>query len=220
VEADVTLPPGMSVEDYIGLVKTFMPDFHRVACAKSEAEFCSAVERTLRHCLGKLEDRRKLLVNDGEVQLSTDLADLLTCRGLPTKAEAHVNGHVDLLISHFEADRYRMLGECKIDGGPQGGPQRHCDGTNQLLDYCSGAEKRALSIDFCKMPNVQGRMKKTRQHFDKAGDCHAVEETRDHDLPWSFLGVHKHASGSTVEVVHIACNLHDADASDRTTDPT
>jgi hypothetical protein len=202
----------MSLEDYIGLVKTFMPDFHRVACAQDEADFCGAAELAVRHCLQKLEDRRKLLAKAGEVALSTDLADLLTRGGLPTKAEAHVNGHVDLVISHFETDRYRMLGECKIDRGPQ----HHCDGTNQLLGYCSGAEKRALSIGFCQKPDVQGRMKETRRHFDGDGACHAVEETRDHHLPWSFLGVHKHASGATVEVVHIACNLHDADAGQAT----
>ena len=201
----MTLPKGVTAEHYIELVKSFMPDFHRVACAQTEDDFCEAAALAVRHCLQKLEDRRKLLSKAGEVELSTDLADLLTRGGLPTTAEPHVNGHVDLVVSHFEADRYRVLGECKLDRGPK----YHCDGTTQVLDYCSGAEKRALCIGFCKKPDVQGRMKETRRHFINPGDCHDVEETRDHSLPWSFLGVHRHSSGGTVEVLHIACNLYE-----------
>jgi len=198
------LPNGMTAEEYIGLVKNHMPDFHRVACAETEEDFCGAVEVAVRHCLQKLEDRRKLLATAGEVALSTDLADLLTRGGLPTTAEPNVNGHVDLVVSHFEADRYRMLGECKLDRGPK----YHCDGTKQVLGYCSGAERRALCIGFCNKPNVDGRIKRTRQHFAERGNCHDVELTRDHNLPWSFLGIHRHSSGSLVEVLHMACNLH------------
>ena len=201
----MTLPDGMTAEDYIGLVKTFMPDFHRVACAQTEEAFCEAAALAVRHCLTKLEDRRKLLSKAGEVVLSTDLADLLTRGGLPTTAEPHVNGHVDLVVNHFEADRFRMLGECKLDRGPK----YHCEGTTQLLGYCSGAEKRAFSIGFCQKPNVDGRVKETRQHFTDSGGCHDVEGTKDHHLPWSFVGVHRHSSGGTVEVLHIACNLHE-----------
>ena len=100
-----------------------------------------------------------------------------------------------------------MLGECKLDQGPK----YHCDGTTQVLGYCSGAEKRALCIGFCQKPNVDGRMKETRQHFTDPGGCHDVEKTKDHHLPWSFLGVHRHSSGTTVEVLHIACNLYEPD---------
>ena len=201
----MTLPEGMTAEDYIGLVKTFMPDFHRVACADTEEAFCEAAGLAVRHCLQKLEDRRKLLTKAGEVELSTDFADLLSQGGVPTTAEPHVNGHVDLVISHFVAGRFRMLGECKLDRGPK----YHCEGTTQVLGYCSGDEKRCLCIGFCKKPNVAGRMKDTQKHFDDPGRCHTVEETKDHHLPWSFLGVHRHSSGGTVEVLHIACNLHE-----------
>ena len=123
----------------LGKLATFLvllasaPDFDRVACADSEDEFCEAVGLAVRHCL---EDRRKLLEDAGEVALSTDLADLLTRGGLPTVAEANVNGHVDLVVNHLEVGRCRMLGECKIDKGPK----NHRDGTNQVLGYCSGAE--------------------------------------------------------------------------------
>lgn len=199
------LPPGISAEQYIGLFKLNCPDFDRVACAETEDEFCEAVGVAVRHCLQKLEDRRKHLAKAGEVELSTDLADMLTCSGLPTTAEPHVNGHVDLVVSHFEAGRYRMLGECKLDRGPK----YHCEGTAQVLGYCCGSEKRALCIGFCKKPDVQGRIKETRRHFDEGADCHHVVGTCDHDLPWSFLGTHGHTSGATVEVLHIACNLHD-----------
>jgi hypothetical protein len=198
----------MTVEGYIGLLKLRLPDFDRTACATTEEEFCEAVGTAVRNCLQKLEDRRKLLAQAGEVELSTDLADLLTCAGLQTTAEAHVNGHVDLVINHIEAGRYRMLGECKLDRGPK----HHCDGTAQVLGYCSGAEKRAICIGFCKQPNVQGRMKETRRHFEEDAACHAVAETRDHHLPWSFLGTHRHVSGATVEVLHISCNLHEPEA--------
>jgi hypothetical protein len=204
----MNLPPGMTAEGYIALIKTYMPDFDRVACAETEEEFCDAVGLAVRHCLQKLEDRRKLLVSASEVELSTDLADLLTRGGLPTKAEPHVNGHVDLAISHFEADRFRMLGECKLDRGPQ----YHCEGTSQVLGYCCGAEKRALCIGFCKMPNVCERMKQTRRHFDEAETCHEVLQTKDNSLPWSFIGIHYHQSGSTVEILHIGCNLHEPDS--------
>ena len=94
----MNLPPDTTFEEYIALVKTYMPDFHRVACAKSEEEFCEAVGDAVRRCLQTLEDRRKLLCHTGEVELSTQLADLLTQGGLPTKAEPHVNGHVDLVV--------------------------------------------------------------------------------------------------------------------------
>ena len=200
----MTLPDGTTAEEYIGWVKTFMPDFHRVACAQTEEAFCEAAELAVRHCLQKLEDRRKLVAKASEVELSTNLADLLSQCGVPTTAEPHVNGHVDLVITHFVAGRFRMLGECKLDRGPK----HHCDGTTQLLGYCSGAEKRALSISFCQKPSVASRMKDTQKHFDTSGSCHDVQETKDHHLPWSFLGVHRHSSGETVEVVHIACNLY------------
>jgi hypothetical protein len=201
----MSLPPGRTAEQYIELVKLYCPDFDRVACARTEEEFCEAVGVAVRHCLQKLEDRRKLLGDSNEVMLSTDLADLLTRGGLPTTAEPNVNGHVDLVVSHFEADRYRMLGECKLDRGPK----YHCEGTTQVLGYCCGAEKRALCIGFCKKPNVKSRMQDTRRHFEQVADCHSVVETRDHDLPWSFLGTHRHTSGAAVEVLHIACNLHE-----------
>jgi hypothetical protein len=128
---------------------------------------------------------------------------LVLC-GLPTTAEAHVNGHVDLVIRHFEAGTYRVLGECKLDRGPQ----HHCTGSRQVLGYCCGSEKQALCISFCHKPDVNGRMAATRQHFSEQDDCHAVHETRDHFLPWSFIGVHQHSSGATIEILHIGCNLH------------
>jgi len=208
------LPGKMTAEQYISLVKTFMPDFHRALCAQTEDEFCEAVELAVRRCLQMLEDRRKLLSTVGEYELSTDLADLLTRGGLPTTAETHVNGHVDLVVRHFEAGSYRVLGECKLDRGPK----HHCDGTTQVLGYCSGADKRALCISFCQKPDVLGRMRETRQHFADPGDCHAVDRTSDHPLPWSFLGVHHHSSGSTVEVLHIACNLHEPNTSATSSD--
>ncbi len=152
-----------------------------------------------------LEDRRKLLVDADEMQLATDLSDLLTRGGLPTRAESYVNGHVDLVVTHFEHGRYRVLGECKMDRGPQ----HHCDGTAQLLGYCSGTEQRALCIGFCQRPNVLSRMADVRDHFEVAGSCHAVGETRSNSLPWSFVGVHAHSSGSSIEVLHIACNLYE-----------
>lgn len=98
-----------------------------------------------------------------------------------------------------------MLGECKLDRGPK----YHCDGTAQILGYSSGAEKRALCIGFCQKPDVKGRMKEIRRHFTDADTCHSVEETRDHHLPGSFLGVHRQSSGESVEILHIACNLHE-----------
>ena len=201
----MNLPEEMNAEQYISLVKTFMPDFHSVVCAQTEEEFCDAVEHAVRRCLQKLEDRRKLLTQAGEVELSTSLSDLLSQGGLPTTAEPYVNGHVDLVVSHFEAGKYKMLGECKLDRGPK----YHCEGAAQVLGYCSGAEKRALCISFCKKPDVSGRMVETRQHFADPGDCHDVDETKDHHLPWSFIGVHHHASGETIQILHIACNLHE-----------
>ena len=187
----MTVARGTNAEQYIELVKLFMPDFHRVACAATEDEFCEAVGQAVRHSLQMLEDRRKALTGANEVALSTDLADLLTRGGLPTAAEAHANGHVDLVINHFEVGRYRMLGECKLDRGPQ----YHCEGTTQVLGYCCGSEKRALCIGFCEKPDVEGRMVDARLHFDNEAECHFVVETRDHDLPWSFLGAHRHSSG-------------------------
>lgn len=202
----MTLPNNIALEHYISLVKSHMPDFHRVACAQTESEFCEAVGLAVRHCLQMLEDRRKLLSNAGEKELSTDLADLLTRGGLPTKAEPHVNGHVDLVVQHFEAGKYRMLGECKLDKGPK----HHCQGATQVLGYCSGAEQRALCISFCKMAGVNARMATTREHFANPGECHDVEGTREHHLKWSFVGVHRHSCGTTVEILHIACNLYDS----------
>ncbi len=210
------LPQGMTAEQYIGIFKLQFPDFDRVACAATEEEFCEAVETAVRRGLQRLEDRRKLLLTATplqnsllsqakELELSTELADLLTSSGLPTTAETYVNGHVDIVINHFERGRFRILGECKMDHGPK----HHCKGTTQVLGYCSGAEERALCIGFCQKPDVNGRMKETRRHFTGPGGCHDVEETKDHHLPWSFLGVHRHSSGESVEVLHIACNLHE-----------
>jgi hypothetical protein len=180
-----------------------MPHFYRVACASNEGEFCDAVGLAVRHCLQKLEDRRKLLADADELLLSTQLADLLTCSGLRATAEAHVNGHVDIVVEHFEAGRFRMLGESKIHKGPK----HHCDGTQQLLGYCSGAEKRAFCLDFCKEADVAGQMRRIRRHFEEDGTCHSVTDTADHELTWSFMAVHKHDSGSCIEVLHLGCNL-------------
>jgi hypothetical protein len=196
----------MTAEDILGLVKLFNPDFYLVANATSEDEFCHAVSGAVRNCLQTLEDGRKLWTDADERQLSKYLSDLLTRGGLPTTAETFVNGHVDIVVSHFVRGRYRMLGECKIDRGPK----HHCEGTAQLLGYCGGAEKQALSIGFCQMPDVTARMDDVRKHFKKADACHNVVETRDNKLPWSFIGVHRHPSGTTIEIVHISSNLHDA----------
>jgi hypothetical protein len=196
----------ITAEDVLGLVKSFNPDFYRVAMASSEDEFCGAVARAVRNCLQTLEDGRKLWTEADERQLSKYLADLLTRGGLPTTAETFVNGHVDIVVNHFERGRYRMLGECKIDRGPK----HHCDGTKQLMGYCGGSEKSALSIGFCHMPDVTARMRDVRAHFDETDECHSVVETRDNELPWSFIGVHRHPSGTTVEIVHISGNLHEA----------
>jgi len=201
------LPQGMDAEQYIALVKTHMPDFDRVACAETEEDFCAAVGDAVRHCLQKLEDRRKLLCHAGEIELSTQLADLLTQSGLPATAESHVNGHVDLVVEHFERGRYRMLGECKLDRGPK----NHYDGTSQVLGYCGGHEKRALCIGFCKKPDVHNRTTAIRQHFEQSSSCHEVQKTEDHHLPFSFIGFHQHASGTTIEVLHISCNLFQPD---------
>jgi hypothetical protein len=201
----MNLPSGMTAEDVIALMKISLPDFYRVVCSTSEEEFCDAVVLAVRHCLGLLEDRRKLLAGAGEVQLATELSDLLTRGGLQATAESHVNGHVDLVVRHFEAGRYRMLGECKIDRGPK----HHCDGTTQLLGYCGGSERRAMCICFCQKPNVKARLADVREHFEGASTCHFVSETRDNELPWSFVGVHRHASGTSIEILHISCNLHE-----------
>jgi hypothetical protein len=34
----MNLPQEMTAEEYIGLVKAYMPDFHRVACAETEED--------------------------------------------------------------------------------------------------------------------------------------------------------------------------------------
>src|SRR5271166_6264712 len=62
----------------------------------------------------------------------------------------------------------------------------------------------SIYVGFCQMPNVTARMRDVRKHFDAAEECHSVAETRDNDLPWSFIGVHRHPSGTTIEIVHIA----------------
>lgn len=65
----MSAPKGGSVEDFVALVKTNMPDFYRVFCAQTADEFCSAIGGAVRHCLAKLEDRPKLLHGVGEVAL-------------------------------------------------------------------------------------------------------------------------------------------------------
>ena len=50
-----------------------------------------------------------------------------------------------------------------------------------------------------------------REHFQQPESCHEVEKTADHHLPFSFIGFHRHSAGTTVEILHISCNLFSDD---------
>ncbi len=193
-----------NLERLLDVVRNHAPNLLEMVQVETSGEFADAAEAAVHRCLLKLEDRRKLLVKADETLLSTQLADMLTLAGVPTKQDPFSNGHVDLLITHLGTDRFRMLGECKIDRGPK----YHCDGTSQLLGYCNTSDERALFISFSREANLLERLEDTREHFDAPEKCHTVSSTDDHRLAFGFIGVHTHAHGRPVTVFHLGCNLH------------
>lgn len=98
----------------------------------------------------------------------------------------------------FEEAGAALFGRRGKDGGQDA---RSSDGTRvfQAKHHQDGSAAKAIAEFYAQMARVES----------PSGSTFVRRGTEDHHLPWSFLGVHRHSSGGTVEVLHIDCNLHE-----------
>jgi hypothetical protein len=198
----------------VGVLRTHNPEILDMWLATTEAEFLGVAERGLDRCIRKMESSRREYRLMPEVGLSKMLADMLSLAGFNAEAEARHNGHVDVTIRHYDPAKFTYLGECKIHDGYQ----HHRDGCVQVFGYCSGREQRVFCLDFfIQHDGMYTKLAALRERFDEdeVGVPRQLGPSRDHFIKGAFLTVHHHPTGAGVELLHLGCNLHEADAPSR-----
>lgn len=205
----VAPPRNDSAASYFEFLRATNPPALRIWMASDESTFCKAVEEAIETNIRKIEAGARRYCTLCEIGLSQLMTDLLSCGGVPAVSEGNHNGHVDILISHPSDKLAKLLCECK----KYNGYEVHCDGCNQLLKrYHSGRASRAYCIEFFPTRDMYGKLTKLRRDFDNKTPHEQEEPGRDHWIKGSFVTVHLHFTGTTVEIVHIGCNVYHPDA--------
>lgn len=197
--------PDDSLLKLVELMQQKAPSYFKLLAAQTESDFEAAFDAMLEHAVSTLEKNSKNFASLDEVGLTGVLAAALSIPGLTVMQEAHSNGHVDLTI---EADHCvpmrKKLGEAKIYDGPA----YHISGLEQLLGrYTTGREGRGIVIAYVRKKNISDLVKGIRQKMDAELPCNQQGVTTDHLLKWSFLSIHAHSCGESLEVSHVGCNL-------------
>jgi phosphomannomutase len=187
-------------------IKRKAPEYLDLLTAVTDEEFETAFDALLDKAVRQLEKNKDNFEKLNEVGLSGALAMALSIPGLTVVQEAHSNGHVDLTIEadHCTPSRTK-LGEAKIYAGLA----YHLKGLEQLLGrYTTGRDGRALLISYVRKKDIKKLIDELREDMDETLPQGQSGATQDHTLKWSFVTVHKHSSGESLQVGHIGCNLH------------
>ena len=73
------------------------------------------LEEALDECYRRLVNGRKIDADEGETQLSKQVADMLSTGGIAARNEQDVNGHCDIVVE--ASSGFMWLGEAKVHGG-------------------------------------------------------------------------------------------------------
>lgn len=209
----MSAPQKGSAEDLIERVKRKAPEYLDLLSAESDDEFEAAFVAILGKTVTHLEKNKKNFAKLDEEGLSGALAGALSIPGLTVTQETNSNGHADLTIEadHSSPPRTK-LGEAKIYSSPS----YHIKGIGQLIGrYTTGRETEGLLISYVRKPDIKDITAKLKEEMDKCLPEQQTGPSEKHTLQWSLRTTHKHSSGETVSVAHIGCNLHFAEAIQR-----
>jgi len=182
------------------------PAYIDLLTAETEDEFESAFEVVLDSAVRLLEKNKTNFQKLDEVGLSGVLAGALSIPGLTVTQESHSNGHVDLTIEadHCFPARIKLV-EAKIYDGAA----YHVKGVEQLLGrYTTGREGCGLIISYVRQRDISGIFNKLRLYMDEALPLSQRGACQDNQIRWSFVTIHLHACGESLQVSHIGCNLY------------
>jgi hypothetical protein len=198
-----SVAPDSSLERLFGILEAHNSNLLDLLRARTAKEFIDATESALERAMKTIENGAKEYSKLGERGLSQLLADCLNHSGYRATAETNNNGHVDVVVEHAFGGHWRYLGECKLHKGYQ----YHVDGCAQLLGYSSGREPRAFCMDFFDKAGAFEKMAKLRGEIDETRPLQQTAASLDHNIVGGFVTSHGHASGSEVEILHLACSV-------------
>ncbi len=195
--------PAASLQRFFGILEAHNPNILELLKANTEEAFIAATEGALERALRTIESGAKQYSCLDERGLSKLLADFLNLAGYQATAERNINGHVDVVVEHSFGGRWTYLGECKMHGGFQ----YHVDGCKQVLGYCTGREQRAFCLDFFRVVGMFGKLAKLRAQMDSETPLSQSAPSADHRIRGAFLTIHVHASGGSIELLHLGCSV-------------
>lgn len=195
--------PESSLERFLGLLEAHNPNLLALLRVQTESDFLDATESAIDRAVRTIESGARRYARLDERGLSQLLADFLNLSGYHATAERNNNGHVDVVVEHAFGGRWKYLGECKVHRGYQ----HHVDGCDQVLGYCGGRDKRAFCMDFFFGSGMYDKLVKLREDMDKERPLEQTDGSVDHKIRGAFVTVHRHASGSSVELLHVGCSV-------------
>ncbi len=200
----MTRPPSDRLDAYFEYLAANCPPAMRVWTATTESEFCSAVERAIEAVIFELESGARRSTAMDELGLSWLLTAFLTSASIPAMCEGSDSGHVHVTIKHPANLPLLVLGQCKIYEGYD----HHCNSCRQLLlRWSSGRSARSFCLEFFRSSGMYENLRKLRDEFDSHRPFEQIESATDHFIKGAFVTMHKHFTSSTVEVIHLGCNL-------------
>lgn len=197
----------MSASGWADHVRRLAPYAFELFRSSSRDAFLDAAEAALASVVERMERSRRTYRQLDERGLSTLIVEMLM-PFIPSSAETHSNGHVDVTIRHPLGLSFIHLTECKIWDGPDW----HRHGMLQLLRYAGGREDRAMCLEFFvkhqRMVFLLGRL---RKQLEDGGEPATIGRCEDHaTISGAFLSCHEHESGSRLTIVHLGCHLYEA----------
>lgn len=194
----------MSAADWLAHIHSINPHAHALYVSASRGEFLDAAERLIQRVVERMEGSRATYRKLDERDLSKLVAELLG-ELVPSEAESHSNGHVDVTIRHPRGLGFSHITECKIWNGASW----HREGMKQVLHYVTGHEVRALClVFFIRHKRMKFLLERLRHELLPPSEPLVAGEITDHHfLPWGFVTPHEHSSGSELSLVHYGCYL-------------
>ncbi|MCA9544811.1 MAG: hypothetical protein KC613_10490 [Myxococcales bacterium] len=186
-------------------VQLLNPHARGLFVSGDRAAFLDAAERLIADVVLRMEESRATYRQLGERDLSKLMKELLGPL-VPSDAEAHTNGHVDLTIRHPRGLGYKYLVECKIWNGNA----LHRDAMVQLLGYLTGQEGRAMCLAFfIDRQRMMRLLERLRGELATTNEPPAIGDPVDHPtIAGTFMTRHEHpSSGREIDIVHMGCDL-------------
>lgn len=196
----------MSAEAWARHVEMMNPQAMSLFASATREEFLDAAERCLEKVVGVMERSRATYRKLDERDLSKLVVELLGDL-VPSEAEAHTNGHVDVTIKHPRGLPLRHITECKVWNGTE----YHVGGMKQVLGYATGREGRVMLLEFfVRHKRMAFLMNRLRSDLENDGEVKPLRPAADHPaLSGAFSTSHEHPSGNELEIVHFGCHLWD-----------